>query len=129
MIVSIFPIFYASIPYRTIMMRVFNDTDCLLYLFSKGIAPKDVSHQIRETDPEKGDGASSSDAAPALHEENRARAHTELKKEEEVDPHPIDGAWIAPSNLWIIARYKAVPFLKKILTHGTSGPSTKPTFL
>ncbi|GAA5913923.1 Pho89p [Sporobolomyces salmoneus] len=37
---------------------------------------------------------------------------------EKVDPHPIEGAWAEPKNLWIIARYKAVPFLKQALTGG-----------
>lgn len=36
------------------------------------------------------------------------------------DPHPIDGAWVEPKNLWIIARYKAVPWLINLFTHGTS---------
>jgi hypothetical protein len=39
----------------------------------------------------------------------------------EVDPDPIEGAWIAQKNLWIIARYKVVPFIVKIFTHGTTG--------
>ncbi|KAG5640530.1 hypothetical protein DXG03_008214, partial [Asterophora parasitica] len=38
----------------------------------------------------------------------------------EKDPHPIEGAWAEPKNLWIILRYKTIPFLKKVATHGTS---------
>ena len=41
-----------------------------------------------------------------------------LSEQVEKDPHPIEGAWAEPKNLWIIARYKAVPFVKKMLTHG-----------
>jgi len=33
---------------------------------------------------------------------------------------PIFGAWAEPKNLWIIARYRAVPWLKKTALHGTS---------
>ncbi|BGP57125.1 hypothetical protein JCM8202v2_004765 [Rhodotorula sphaerocarpa] len=36
------------------------------------------------------------------------------------DPHPIDGAWIEPKNLYIIFRYKAGPFIHKALTYSTS---------
>ncbi|KAF9462248.1 sodium:inorganic phosphate symporter [Collybia nuda] len=39
---------------------------------------------------------------------------------EKADPHPIIGAWAEPRNLYIIFRYKAFPFIKKVLTHGTS---------
>ena len=35
------------------------------------------------------------------------------------DPHPIEGAWAEPKNLWIIARYKAIPWLINVFTHGT----------
>jgi sodium-dependent phosphate transporter len=35
----------------------------------------------------------------------------------DVDPHPIEGSWIMPKNLWIIFRYK----IPQILTHGTTG--------
>lgn len=39
---------------------------------------------------------------------------------EKVDEHPIEGAWAEPKNLYIIFRYKAVPWVKKVLTHGTT---------
>ncbi|GAA5836496.1 hypothetical protein JCM11251_007093 [Rhodosporidiobolus azoricus] len=41
-----------------------------------------------------------------------------LKDVENADPHPIEGAWAEPKNLYIILRYKTVPFFKRILTHG-----------
>lgn len=59
----------------------------------------------------------------ASHRSSEA-AHPELPKDaplQEVDAHPIDGPWVLPKNLYIIARYKALPFLKKILLHGSSG--------
>ncbi|GAA5911174.1 hypothetical protein JCM8208_005748 [Rhodotorula glutinis] len=37
---------------------------------------------------------------------------------EKADPHPIEGPWATPKNLWIIARYKAVPWIVKAATHG-----------
>ncbi|CAG8748479.1 3450_t:CDS:1, partial [Acaulospora colombiana] len=37
-----------------------------------------------------------------------------------VEQHPIEGAWILPRNLWIIARYKTLPFIVKLFTHGTT---------
>ncbi|GAA5954705.1 hypothetical protein JCM8115_004665 [Rhodotorula mucilaginosa] len=41
-----------------------------------------------------------------------------LAEEVEKDEHPIEGAWIEPKNLYIIMRYKAVPWIKKVTTHG-----------
>lgn len=43
-----------------------------------------------------------------------------LKELEKVDEHPIEGAWAEPKNLYIIFRYKAFPWIKSVLTHGTS---------
>mgnify|MGYP002477612955 CR=1 FL=1 len=40
------------------------------------------------------------------------------KEVEQADPHPIEGPWATPKNLWIIARYKAVPWIVKAATHG-----------
>ncbi|KAI5477868.1 hypothetical protein MNV49_005853 [Pseudohyphozyma bogoriensis] len=43
------------------------------------------------------------------------------KLEQEVekpDEHPIVGPWAEPKNLYIIARYKTIPFFKKVFTHG-----------
>ncbi|GAA5934415.1 hypothetical protein JCM3775_000352 [Rhodotorula graminis] len=37
---------------------------------------------------------------------------------EKADPHPIEGPWATPKNLWIIARYKAIPWIVKSATHG-----------
>ncbi|GAA5939609.1 Pho89p [Sporobolomyces koalae] len=37
---------------------------------------------------------------------------------EKVDPHPIEGAWAEPKNLWIILRYKTIPFIKFIFMNG-----------
>ncbi|KAL1745218.1 phosphate transporter [Schizophyllum fasciatum] len=36
----------------------------------------------------------------------------------DVELPQIEGAWIEPRNLWIIARYRAVPFVKKALFGG-----------
>ncbi|KAK4056307.1 hypothetical protein OIO90_002751 [Microbotryomycetes sp. JL221] len=50
-----------------------------------------------------------------------ATLESPLNKEvEKVDEHPIVGSWIEPKNLYIIARYKTVPFVKKVLFHGSS---------
>ncbi|BGP05655.1 hypothetical protein JCM10049v2_001461 [Rhodotorula toruloides] len=50
----------------------------------------------------------------------RTHESTLQKEVERADPHPIEGVWAEPKNLWIILRYKAVPFVKKVLTHGTT---------
>lgn len=47
-------------------------------------------------------------------------AASTLEQQVEKDPHPIDGPWAEPKNLWIILRYKAIPFITKALTHGTT---------
>jgi sodium-dependent phosphate transporter len=44
----------------------------------------------------------------------------DIEHPEPKDPHPIEGAWILPRNLWIILRYKSLPFIIKLFTHGTS---------
>ncbi|TFK26042.1 sodium:inorganic phosphate symporter [Coprinopsis marcescibilis] len=38
----------------------------------------------------------------------------------DVDGHPIEGPWILPKNLWIIIRYRAFPYIKKAILHGSS---------
>ncbi|KAG8731374.1 Na+/Pi symporter [Ceratobasidium sp. 428] len=38
----------------------------------------------------------------------------------EVKGPQIEGAWIEPKNLYIIARYRAIPFIVKTFTHGTT---------
>ncbi|KAF9041244.1 sodium:inorganic phosphate symporter [Panaeolus papilionaceus] len=65
-----------------------------------------------ESDSEKGDKFSDSPkVVPA----------TPKKSElSEVEQHPIEGPWILPRNLWIIVRYRAFPFIKKALLHGSS---------
>lgn len=50
----------------------------------------------------------------------RTHESTLQKEVERADPHPIEGVWAEPKNLYIILRYKAIPFLRKILTYGTS---------
>ncbi|GAA5979846.1 hypothetical protein JCM11641_002713 [Rhodosporidiobolus odoratus] len=50
--------------------------------------------------------------------EDRVHQSTLEKEVENVDEHPIEGAWAEPKNLYIIFRYKAIPFFKRIATHG-----------
>ncbi|KAF5373491.1 hypothetical protein D9615_009481 [Tricholomella constricta] len=66
------------------------------------------------SDEESANEKASHDSAPVPH------ASALAAQVEKVDPHPIEGAWAEPKNLWIILRYKALPFLKKVATHGTS---------
>ncbi|POY76087.1 hypothetical protein BMF94_0810 [Rhodotorula taiwanensis] len=49
---------------------------------------------------------------------NQRSLLAEEVENQKADPHPIEGAWIEPKNLMIILRYKAVPFIKMIFTHG-----------
>jgi phosphate/sulfate permease len=62
-------------------------------------------------------GSEKANTAPAATSNNHP---SNLKELEKVDEHPIDGAWIEPKNLYIIFRYKAFPWVKKVLTHGTT---------
>ncbi len=39
----------------------------------------------------------------------------------DVDAHPIEGEWYRPKNLYIIGRYKSIPWVWFILSHGTKG--------
>jgi hypothetical protein len=72
-----------------------------------------------DSDIEK-DGAPPSPAPAAP-----ARSHLAEEVEKPTYPGPeIEGPWAAPGNLWIIARYRAGPFLYKKFTHGTSGTFT-----
>ncbi|KAK7025997.1 hypothetical protein VNI00_015828 [Paramarasmius palmivorus] len=73
------------------------------------VKPEDSSV---DTDNEKG--------VPRNDNEPQQPQPSQLSEQVEKDPHPIEGAWAEPKNLYIIARYKAVPFIKKLLTHGTS---------
>ncbi|PPR06919.1 hypothetical protein CVT24_011001 [Panaeolus cyanescens] len=70
-----------------------------------------VTEKASETDSEKGDKFSDSPKPAAAPKESKLS---------EVEQHPIEGAWIEPKNLWIIVRYRALPFIKKILLHGSS---------
>ncbi|KDQ06366.1 hypothetical protein BOTBODRAFT_181652 [Botryobasidium botryosum FD-172 SS1] len=36
------------------------------------------------------------------------------------EKYPIEGPWIEPKNLWIILRYRAIPFIWNLFTHGSS---------
>lgn len=72
-----------------------------------------------ETDSEKGNkekdvDAPNAEAAPAQPKVYPSALAEALEK------HPIEGAWAEPKNLYIILRYHAVPFVKKVLTHGTT---------
>lgn len=73
---------------------------------------------IKDVDAQDGsiqEKASSELAAP----HQPSRLHEEVEKKD-IDPHPIEGAWAEPKNLYIILRYKSVPFIWKLLTHGSS---------
>jgi len=67
---------------------------------------------LTETDSEKNEKGSESQAAtPIVHKS---------ALEEQVERHPIDGPWVSPKNLWIILRHRALPFIKHLLTYGSS---------
>ena len=78
----------------------------------RGEAPP-PKEESSDTDSEKEKAGEPATHAPEV------KTDSKLAKEVE-DPHPIVGPWAEPKNLWIIARYKAIPFLKKAVTHGTS---------
>ncbi|KAH6899345.1 sodium:inorganic phosphate symporter [Coprinopsis sp. MPI-PUGE-AT-0042] len=75
-----------------------------------------------ETDSERGakekdiDGADAADATPAP---AQPKVYPSALAEA-IEKHPIEGAWAEPKNLYIVLRYRAVPFIKKVLTHGTT---------
>ncbi|TFK96871.1 sodium:inorganic phosphate symporter [Pterulicium gracile] len=74
-------------------------------------------------DVEKGqitEEARSDEKASSMSTEATSPAQPHPAPLQEVDSHDIHGAWIMPKNLWIIVRYKALPWLKKILLHGSS---------
>ncbi|KAK7688824.1 hypothetical protein QCA50_007513 [Cerrena zonata] len=73
-------------------------------------APEPKTAEDTDVDSEK----NSSHIAP-----QQANKRSPLSEQVE-DPHPIEGSWIEPQNLWIIARYKAIPWLVTLFTHGTS---------
>ncbi|PVG01655.1 sodium:inorganic phosphate symporter [Serendipita vermifera] len=82
---------------------------------------QDTTHA--PTDIEKAHAPSDEGSQSKLPHENAS--HEEQQPDIEhptpkVDRHPIEGAWILPRNLWIVARYKTLPFIVKLFTHGTS---------
>jgi sodium-dependent phosphate transporter len=66
---------------------------------------------LAEKGPQKSDNGSDVANAPPL--------ESKLEKEIEAPQHPIEGPWILPKNLWILLRHRAVPFVWKVLTHGS----------
>ncbi|KAK1215995.1 hypothetical protein PQX77_021396, partial [Marasmius sp. AFHP31] len=87
---------------------------------SKSAVPDYRIREERGEVPTK-EESSDTDSEKAKEPENQApEVKNDSKLAEVEDPHPIVGAWAEPKNLWIIARYKTVPFITKALTHGTS---------
>ncbi|GAA5927465.1 hypothetical protein JCM10213_003478 [Rhodosporidiobolus nylandii] len=88
------------------------------YRIRKEKGELDVPDRQTVADPE----SSQSSDEGKIYEENgiaEDRHPSSLNREvEKVDPHPIEGAWAEPKNLYIILRYKTIPFFKKIVTHG-----------
>ncbi|KAG5651949.1 hypothetical protein H0H81_006833 [Sphagnurus paluster] len=74
---------------------------------------KEEHHQAAHQSDEESANEKSEPRGPIQHA-------SPLSDQVEKDPHPIEGAWAEPKNLWIIVRYKAFPFIKKALTHGTT---------
>ena len=66
------------------------------------------------------DGESGTEKVPESPTEVNNRPSALNRDVEKKDEHPIEGAWAEPKNLYIIFRYKAYPFIKKVLTHGTT---------
>ncbi|GAA6003426.1 hypothetical protein JCM10207_000329 [Rhodosporidiobolus poonsookiae] len=78
----------------------------------------DVADRQRTQDSESGP---SEEEAKIYADDGDLRANhpSQLNKEvEQVDEHPIEGAWATPKNLYIILRYKSLPFIKNVFTHG-----------
>ncbi|CAE7071339.1 unnamed protein product [Rhizoctonia solani] len=72
------------------------------------------SESIAEEKPTGSDRDASEPAAAPVREKSRlARLTT-------VEGPSIEGAWIEPKNLYIIARYRTIPFIVEIFTHGTT---------
>ncbi|RDB17305.1 Phosphate-repressible phosphate permease pho-4 [Hypsizygus marmoreus] len=78
-----------------------------------------VKTEKHETAAQHSDEESANEKHAVVPDET-APQHSALNDEVETDPHPIEGAWAEPKNLYIIFRYKAFPFLKKALTYGTT---------
>ncbi|KAG6908371.1 hypothetical protein DXG01_004869 [Tephrocybe rancida] len=76
-------------------------------------------YRIIQTDKEETTSRSDEESANEKSPEH-APAASPLANQVEKDDHPIDGPWASPSNLWIILRYKSIPFLYKTFTYGTS---------
>ncbi|BGP53560.1 hypothetical protein JCM8202v2_001119 [Rhodotorula sphaerocarpa] len=86
--------------------------------------PEEVQHAAKPQDAELSHQGSTDeklyeDPTPAEGLNQKSLLDEEVERKAK-DPHPIEGAWIEPKNLWIILRYKAVPFVHKALTYSTS---------
>ncbi|KIY62110.1 sodium:inorganic phosphate symporter [Cylindrobasidium torrendii FP15055 ss-10] len=75
----------------------------------------------RPADAEKSvDSDASDDGKEAEHDAPApAPAPRTIPLKEVEDPHPIVGHWVLPRNLWIILRYKSIPYLWWAISHGT----------
>ncbi|KAL5639817.1 hypothetical protein ACGC1H_006405 [Rhizoctonia solani] len=71
------------------------------------------SDSIIEEKPIESDHNASETTPPPVQKSTIARLTT-------VEGPPIEGAWMEPKNLYIIARYRTIPFIVKIFTHGTT---------
>ncbi|GAA6033370.1 hypothetical protein JCM8097_006717 [Rhodosporidiobolus ruineniae] len=79
----------------------------------------DVADRVRSGEHDAESGGASTQEKIYEDQESGDRLDSALNREvEKVDLHPIEGAWAEPKNLYIILRYKSIPFLKKIATHG-----------
>ncbi|KAI5826436.1 phosphate transporter [Schizophyllum commune Tattone D] len=82
-------------------------------------AGTDAENARAQPDLRKEDSASSEDGKEGkeITEENEQVRNRDARLSD-VELPKIEGAWIEPRNLWIIARYHAVPFVKKALFGG-----------
>lgn len=96
--------------------RLANVVDYRLRKEGEGdVADRKPSHDA-ESGPSSGEKVYEEDGISA---ETHQPQHSNLNREvEKADPHPIEGAWAEPKNLYIILRYKTLPFFKKLATHG-----------
>ncbi|CAE6358758.1 unnamed protein product [Rhizoctonia solani] len=72
------------------------------------------SESITEEKPVGSDHVGSEPAPVPAQEQSR------LARLTAVEGPAIEGAWMEPKNLYIIARYRTIPFIVKIFTHGTT---------
>ncbi|KAF8752118.1 Sodium-dependent phosphate transporter 1 [Rhizoctonia solani] len=73
------------------------------------------SDSITEEKP-TGSDRDASEPAPTAPVQEKSR----IARLTAVEGPPIEGAWIEPKNLYIIARYRTIPFIVKVFTHGTT---------